>query len=143
MSPKLKIYGIVLGIFVLGAVSGGAAGFAVANKRLAAVLGSDRPGLGDARRFEAIAKELDLTREQRHRVRDIMEGHRDENRRLTEEMFEKCGGDLQGLRTRVDGEIRAVLSPAQAQRFSELMDKRGRRFPLGMPGPGPRPRREH
>lgn len=135
ISPKLKIYGVVLGIFVLGAGAGGAAGYAVASKRLAEVLGGDRPGMGDARRFEALASELDLSRDQRHKVRAIMERHREENRQLTEAMFEKCGDGLQDLRTRVDAEIRSVLSEQQAKRFTELMEKRGRRFPLGSPGP--------
>lgn len=139
IGPKLKVYGVVLGIFVLGAGAGGAAGYAVASKQLADVLREDRPGLGDARRFEAMARELDLTREQRKRVRAIMERHRDENRELTKAMLEKCGADIQGLRDRVDREIGTVLSPDQQRRFKELMEKRGKRFPLG--GPGPRRRK--
>lgn len=134
IGPKLKIYGIVAGIFVLGAGAGAASGYAVANKRLAAVLREDRPGMGDARRMEALASELELTREQRRQVRQIMERHRDENRELTRIMVEKCGEDLQNLRSRVDGEIRAVLNPEQARRFHDLMEKRGNRFPLGAPG---------
>lgn len=132
---KLKIYGLVLGIFVLGAGAGGAAGYAVASKRLAEVLGSDRPSFGDARRFEALSSELDLTRDQRRQVRQIMERHRDENRELTRAMVEKCGDDLQDLRERVDQEINGVLSEAQARRFKELMNERRQRFPLGRPGP--------
>ncbi|HEX2873356.1 MAG TPA: hypothetical protein VHP33_18990 [Polyangiaceae bacterium] len=139
IGPKLKLYGTVLGIFVLGAGAGGASGYAVANKRLAAVLSEDRPGMGDARRMEALSDELDLTREQRRQVRQIMERHRDENRDLQRAMLEKCGGELQELRSRVDGEIRAVLTEQQAKRFKELMEKRGKRFPLG--GPGPRRRK--
>jgi uncharacterized membrane protein len=134
-AAKLKIYGIVLGIFVLGAGAGGAAGYAMASKRLAEVFGSDRPGFGDARRFEALSSELDLTRDQRQRVRQIMERHREENRELTRAMFEKCGDDLHDLRDRVDQEIRGVLSDSQARRFKELMAERGKRFPLGRPGP--------
>ena len=135
IGPKLKIYAIVAGIFVLGASAGAASGYAVANRRLAAVLREDRPGIGDARRMEALASELDLTREQRRQVRQIMERHREENRRLTRAMFEKCGVDLQDLRARVDSEIRVVLTEQQAQRFRDLMEKRGNRFPLGAPGP--------
>lgn len=134
MSSKLKIYGIVLGIFVLGASAGGATGYAVASKRVAEVLADDRPEAHDARRFEAIARELDLTKEQRKQVRQIMDRHRSEHREATKEVFEKCGDELQKVRERVDGEIRAVLSPEQQQRFKELMDKRGKRFPLGGPG---------
>src|SRR3954463_9432297 len=125
IGPKLRIYGIVAGIFALGASAGAASGYAVANKRLAAVLREDRPGMGDARRMEALSSQLDLTREQRRQVRQIMERHRDENRQLTRAMYEKCGDDLQSLRARVDAEIRAVLTPEQARRFAELMEKRG------------------
>jgi Spy/CpxP family protein refolding chaperone len=135
ISPKLKIYGVVLGIFVLGAGAGGAAGYAMASKRIAEAFREDRPGLGDARRVEALSHELDLSREQRKQVRVIMERHRDQNRVLTRAMFERCGDDLQDLREKVDAEIRGVLSPEQQQRFKELMDQRGKRFPLGRPGP--------
>jgi Spy/CpxP family protein refolding chaperone len=131
---KLKIYGIVVGIFVLGAGAGGAAGYAVASKKLADVLDNDRPEMNEARRFHALARELDLDDDQRKKVRTIMERHRDENRRLTRAMFEKCGGELQDLRTRVDAEIRAVLNEPQRKRFGELMEKRGRHFPLGGAG---------
>jgi Spy/CpxP family protein refolding chaperone len=135
IGPKLKVYAIVAGIFVLGAGAGGAAGYAVANKHLAEVLRSDRPMLGDARRMEALAYELDLSREQRKQVREILERHRDENRKLTQAMFEKCGDDLQNLRTRVDEEISPVLNEQQRRRFHELMEKRGQRFPLGARSP--------
>jgi Spy/CpxP family protein refolding chaperone len=136
MSPKLKIYGVVVGIFVLGAGAGGAAGYAVASKRLAEALGDNRPALGDARRaVAAMSRELDLSREQRQKVRDIMERHRDENRELMRGMVEKCGGDLQALRQRVDGEIKGVLDSEQQKRFQALVDKRGRHFPIDAPGP--------
>lgn len=134
ISRQLKIYGLVLGIFVLGAGAGGAAGYAVASKKLADVLENDRPEMNEARRFQALARELDLDAQQKKKVRAIMERHRDENRQLTRAMFEKCGGELQDLRARVDAEIRQVLTPDQARRFGELMDKRGRHFPLGGPG---------
>jgi len=133
--PKLKVYAVVAGIFVLGAGAGGAAGYAVASKRLAETLRGDRPSLGDARRMEALAYELDLSRDQRRRVREILERHRDENRQLMQAMFEKCGGDLQNLRTRVDAEISSVLNDEQRRRFHELMEKRGQRFPLGARSP--------
>lgn len=141
VSPKLKVYAMVTGIFVLGAGAGGAAGYGVASKRVAELVGDDRPDAFNARRLEALSSELDLTREQRRQVRVIMERHRDQNRKLTRVMFEKCGDELQDLRTRVDAEIRALLSAEQQQRFGELMEKRGRRFPLGSrqhKGGGPR-----
>jgi Spy/CpxP family protein refolding chaperone len=134
IGPKLRIYAMVAGIFVLGASAGGAAGFAVANKKLSDVLRGDRMGIGDARRMEALASELDLSRDQRRQLRGILDRHRDENRKLTQAMLEKCGGDLQDLRARVDAEISPVLDEQQRRRFHELMEKRGARFPLGSPG---------
>lgn len=134
IGPKLRIYAMVAGIFVLGASAGGAAGYAVASKKLADVLRADRPTLVDARRIEALSSELDLSREQRRRIREILEQNRDENRKLTAAMFEKCGDDLRELRRRVDAQIGPVLDEHQRRRFRELMDKRGARFPLG-PGP--------
>lgn len=135
MVSKLKIYGIVAGIFVLGAGAGGAAGYAVASKKVAEVLREDRSDAADARRVEGLAAQLDLTGEQRQKVRTIMARHRDEHRRLTQAMFEKCGDELKGVRERVDAEIRAVLDEQQRARFAELTAKRGHRFPLGGPGP--------
>ncbi len=140
-SRKLKIYGIVVGIFVLGAGAGGAAGYAVASKKLADVLESERPDVNEARRFQALARELDLDDDQRKKVRASMARHREENRKLTRAMFEKCGGELHELRERVDGEIRGVLTDKQAKRFGELMEKRGKLFPLGGPGGGGRMRK--
>lgn len=134
VSSQLKIYAIVAGIFVLGASAGGAAGYAVASQRLAAVLGDERPDALNARRFEALSSELELTGEQRQQVRAIMERHKGENRRLTRALFEKCGDELEELRSQVDGEIRGVLNEQQQQRFGELMEKRKHRFPLGGPG---------
>jgi Spy/CpxP family protein refolding chaperone len=140
VSPgKLKIYAIVAGIFVLGAGAGGAAGYAVAGKKVAELLREERSGLSEVRRFEGLASELDLNREQRGKVRAIMERHRDQNRQLSQAMFEKCGDELKELRSQVDTEIRQVLDEKQRQRFSELMEKRGHRFPLG--GGGPRMRK--
>jgi Spy/CpxP family protein refolding chaperone len=134
VNGKLKVYGMVVGIFVLGASAGGAAGYAVATQKLAEVLDNDRPEMNDARRFQALARSLDLNGEQREKVRAIMDRHRVTNRQLTREMFEKCGGELHDLRSRVDAEIRGVLTEKQQKRFGELMEKRGRHFPLGGPG---------
>jgi Spy/CpxP family protein refolding chaperone len=134
VSGKLKIYGMVVGIFVLGAGAGGAAGYAVATKKLAEVLENDRPEMNEARRFQALARSLDLDDAQREKVRAIMDRHRVANRQLTRDMFEKCGGELHDLRARVDTEIRSVLTEKQQKRFGELMEKRGRHFPLGGPG---------
>lgn len=141
ISARLKVYGIVLGVFLLGALAGGASGYAMAGKRLTEMLSVGRPGLGDSRRLEALSRELDLSRDQRRRVRGILERSRDENRRLTQAMFEKCGSDVQALRSRVDTEIRSVLNEAQAKRFGELVAERGQRFPFGAKEPASAPER--
>jgi Spy/CpxP family protein refolding chaperone len=135
MSPKLRTWAMVLGIFVVGAGAGGAAGYAAASRKLAAVLRDERP---EVRRFEALAVELDLTRDQRKKVREILEHHRDENRDMMRKMYEQCGAPVQEMRDRVDEELRKVLTPEQEKRFKELVEKRHQRFPFG-PGPGHRP----
>jgi Spy/CpxP family protein refolding chaperone len=129
---------MVLGIFVVGAGAGGAAGYAAASRKLAAVLRDDRP---EVRRFEALAAELDLTRDQRKKVRVILERHRDENRDMMRKMYEQCGAPVQEMHDRVDEELKGVLTPEQAKRFAELVEKRHQRFPFG-PGPSRRPRKD-
>ena len=126
IAPKLKIYGVVLGIFVLGAGAGGAAGYAMASKRLAEAFREDRPGLGDVRRFEALSRELDLTRDQRQRVRVIMDRHRDENRVLTRAMVERCGDDLQDLPKRRRRDPRRAEPENQKPQRAD--GQRGKRF---------------
>lgn len=135
MSPKLRTWALVLGIFAVGAGAGGAAGYAAASKKLADVLKDDRP---EVRRFEALAVELDLTRDQRKQVREILEHHRDEHRDMMKKMYEQCGAPVQEMRDRVDEELRKVLTAEQAKRFEELVEKRHQRFPFG-PGPRRRP----
>ncbi len=137
---KLKAYAVVLGIFVLGAGAGAATASALSAKRLAEALDDDRVGEREARRLQALARELSLSDEQREKLRAVLGRHREQNRRLTRAMFETCGGDVSKLREQLDGDIRALLSEQQRQRFAELAQKRGRRFPFG--GVGPKQGRE-
>jgi len=132
---KLKVYGLVFGIFALGAGTGAGTAYAVSERRLANVLAEGRPEAHETRRFHALARELDLSREQREKLRGILSRHREQNRQLTRAMFETCGADMSKLRERVDDEIRGLLDEQQKQRFAELAAKRGKRFPLGRPGP--------
>jgi hypothetical protein len=140
---KLKLYALVAGIFVLGAGAGAGAGYAVAERRLADVLGEDRPEAHEARRFRALSRQLDLTDDQEVSLNGLLSRHREQNRKLARAMYDECGGELRQLRQRVDAEIRGLLNEEQKRRFDKLAHKRGKRFPLGGSGPGTgEPRRE-
>ena len=131
---KLKLYALVAGIFVLGAGAGGGAGYAVAERRVAHVLGEERPEAHEARRFRALSRQLDLSDDQEAKLNGILSRHREQNRKLARAMFDECGGELRQLRQRVDGEIRGLLDEDQKRRFDKLAQKRGKRLPRGGAG---------
>jgi Spy/CpxP family protein refolding chaperone len=115
-------------------------------------------GMGPGGRIERMADMLDLTKEQRDKVRAIVDKARPETRALRDKLTDnrkqlqaatQQGGkdaevrklaDAQGklmadmivLRTRVHGEISAVLTPAQREQLEQRMPGRG---PRGFGGP--------
>jgi Spy/CpxP family protein refolding chaperone len=55
-------------------------------------------------------------------------------------VMEKCGSPLAEQKQKMDGEIRAVLTPEQQKRYDELQEKHRDRLPFGGRGkPGRRP----
>jgi Spy/CpxP family protein refolding chaperone len=130
-TSKLRVYGLLLAIFVLGAGSGGAVAYAVTERRLSQVLGGDRTELRETRRFLALSRELDLRPEQREKVRSILQRHRERHREVTQQVHENCGQPLRELREKVDREISAVLDPEQRERFRAMADKHRERFQRG------------
>ena len=129
---RTKLIGglVLLGVFALGAVAGGAGVWAWTKQKYV-----DEATAGPGRRFErrhfrALARELDLRDEQRARIEEIMRQRRPEREKLMKEMAEKCAGPMKEHKAKVDEEIRAVLDPAQQKRFDELLEKQSKRFPL-------------
>jgi len=141
-NAKLKGGLILLGVFVLGSLTG-AAGMRAYMQRdeVEELTGGPEARFG-LQHFRALARELDLSDEQRQQVREIVKKHRPERRRLMQELSEGCGADMQEHKQKVDAEIRAVLTPEQQQRFDALLSKQRERFPfLAAPprhGPGGR-----
>jgi Spy/CpxP family protein refolding chaperone len=134
-SAKLKGGLVLVGVFVLGTLAGGAATRAWMQRDYAEQL-SGHAGERLARRhLRALERELDLTDEQRQRVREIIEKYRPEGETVMNTLAESCGAPLREHKAKVDAEIRAVLNPEQQKRFDALLEKQRERFPLVGPPP--------
>ena len=73
-------------------------------------------------RMEAMARKLDLDAAQREKVQRIFEAHEDERRQV----FDRCAPEHRALKSKIDAEIRALLTPEQQKKFDELdQEKRG------------------
>lgn len=127
MTPaRLKAYGLVAGVFFLGAVAGGSVTYAYARAETRGLFTGDREAF-ERLRLEALERELGLDAAQAAKIRGIFEQHREERERLGKQMFETCGEPLRTLRSRIDSEIKAVLRPDQVARYDAMR--------LRMPGP--------
>jgi uncharacterized membrane protein len=100
---KTKVYLLLIAVFLLGAVAGGAVVYAYVHRRHADAMHRRFSPEG---RLSALSRELELSAEQQAKVKDILERHRGEERK------------------KVHDEIRAVLTPAQQERFDRLAEKR-------------------
>lgn len=126
---RFKAYALVASVFLLGALAGGGAAYAFAQKECRD-LAFDR-GAFERRRMRALSEELDLTDAQRDRIQDILRANRAERRRLTREAFERCGTPLRSHREKLHDEIRGVLAPEQRKRYQTLVEEHRRRGPRG------------
>lgn len=120
---RLASVGLLIGAFALGAVAGGFAMRTYQQEHLAREL-SGPPGHARMRfRMDALARQLGLSADQRTRIWKVIESHEGERRQL----LHKCDPDFRALRKKIDGEIRAVLTPDQRARFEELKKNIARR----------------
>jgi hypothetical protein len=124
--PSFRAYTILSGVFVLGALSGAGLGYAYSQQAMAALASEDRSEGRDLRRLNAFTRKLELSDSQRERVRGIVERYRPERERHARRMFESCGEELLRVKRAMDGEIRAILSPEQQQRFDAMRERRER-----------------
>lgn len=108
---RLKIWLVVLGVFILGGLTGVAADSAY---RLRAT-GSVREGgrAGHEKMFERMRGELSLSDEQARQVKTVLDETRDEYRTLSAE----CRPRYDAIRQKGRERIRALLTPDQQQRF--------------------------
>ncbi|HEX8747903.1 MAG TPA: hypothetical protein VF717_11945 [Pyrinomonadaceae bacterium] len=115
----LKIWLAVVGVFVLGCITG----FSLDSVyRMRA--GSDRPERKNKEAvFERMKRDFDLNEQQSTQIRAILEQTRDEYRQLRAEVRPRYDAVRQSARTK----IRALLTPEQQQKFDSKMAERDAR----------------
>jgi uncharacterized membrane protein len=128
---KLKAYGLIVAVFVLGALAGTGVTYA-SMRRDYALLASDESGEArEQRRFVAFRRQLGLDDALAARVGDVIARHRGERRRLIHDAFEQCGKPLLSHKAMVDAEIRVLLNPEQQKRFDALIESQREHSPFG------------
>jgi hypothetical protein len=117
---RLKGFGALLIVFVLGLLIGGAGSRALLQRRYAHLF-RDRFSLFEQRRIGALSHRLDLDDTQEDKVRAIVEKYGQDRRKLTRDMLDRCGDPLRAQKAQMDAEIRALLRPEQQSRYDALV----------------------
>jgi hypothetical protein len=129
---KAKGYGVLLLVFVLGVLAGGAGSRALLQRRYARLF-RDRFSVFEHRRLGALSHRLDLDDAQEDQVRLIMSKYGQERRDLTRAMLDHCGDPLRAQKAQMDSEIRALLRPDQQSRYDALVKDSNGRGPANGP----------
>jgi Spy/CpxP family protein refolding chaperone len=135
---RLKIYGVLAGTFLLGGAAGAGASYAFAQREYRHMVVEGRE-MFEHRRLAALARELELTPDQRERIREVMRKQRHERHKVMKAAMERCGAPLEQHKVKAESEIRAILNPEQKQRFDALIDEYGDGFMRRPPPHGPPP----
>jgi Spy/CpxP family protein refolding chaperone len=128
MTPaRLKAIALLVVVFALGAVAGAGATFSHMRREMAEF--AFPPGLRPPKaRMRALSHQLDLSSDQQDKVRAILERHQQDRRVLWDELMVKCGDSIRKQKADIDGEVRAVLTPAQQPKFDEIAKRQNDRF---------------
>jgi hypothetical protein len=129
---KLKGYGALLLVFVLGLLAGGAGSRAMLQRRYARLF-RDRFSVFEHRRLGALSHRLALDDAQEDKVRTIMAKYGQGRRELTRAMLDRCGEPLRAQKAQMDAEIRALLRPDQQSRYDALVKDSNVRGPASGP----------
>jgi Spy/CpxP family protein refolding chaperone len=113
---KAKIWLVLVAVFVLGAVTGGAL-TGLYRSRASGNPGRDARERAMKERFEKMRQELSLTDQQTTQVRAILDETRNEYKTLREELRPRF--DEPRLKARA--KIRALLNPDQQKKFDALV----------------------
>ena len=108
---KLKMWLVLVAVFVLGSVTG----VALTGLYRSRAAGGDRPAMHE--RFEKMRTELKLTDEQTKAVQAIIDETRNEYRALRTELRPR----FEEPRQKARGRIRALLTPEQQQKFDTMI----------------------
>jgi Spy/CpxP family protein refolding chaperone len=107
-NTKLKVWLVLVVVFVLGSITGAALTGLYRSRA-----GADRPDKAMHERFEKMRTELSLTDEQTKAVSAILDETRNEYRALRAELRPRFEEPRQKARAK----IRALLTPEQQQKF--------------------------
>ena len=132
---RLKGYALLLLVFVLGLLAGGAGSRAMLQRRYVHLF-RDRPAVFEHRRLGALSRRLDLDDAQEDRVRLILSKYGKQRRELTREVMERCGAPVRAQKALMDAEIRALLKPEQQTRYDQLIRDSEERGPRTDPSAG-------
>jgi hypothetical protein len=129
---KVKGYGALLLVFVLGLLIGGAGSRALLQRRYAHLF-RDRFSVFEHRRLGALSHRLGLDDAQEESVRAIMAKYGQARRQLARDMLDRCGGPLRDQKAQMDAEIRALLRPEQQTRYDTLVKDSNGHSPVDGP----------
>ena len=113
---KAKIWLVLVAVFVLGAVTGGAL-TGLYRSRASSAAGRDSRDRAMKERFEKMRQELSLTDDQTTQVRAILDETRNEYKNLREELRPR----FEEPRMKARAKIRALLNPDQQKKFDTLV----------------------
>ena len=120
---RLKIWLVVVGVFVLGCVTGASLD-SLYRLRASGDERSVRGWRDRGNRFEEMKRDLNLTDQQASAIQSIIEQSREKYRALRTETSPR----FDAVRAEAQAQIRALLNPEQQQRFdAEIAKKRQRR----------------
>ena len=114
---KAKIWLVLVAVFVLGAVTGGALTGLYRSRASTGNAGRDSHERAMKERFEKLRQELNLTEQQTTQVRAILDETRNEYRTLREELRPRFDEPRLKARTR----IRELLNADQQKKFDALV----------------------
>jgi Spy/CpxP family protein refolding chaperone len=123
-TTRLKIWLVVVGVFLLGGVTGAALDSVYRLKARGVERHEGRGGQRNKERlFEEMKSDLGLTDQQATQIRAVLEETRNEYRQLRE----KCRPQFEATRSAARARIRALLNPEQQQKFDAKTAERDAR----------------
>ena len=125
---RLKIWLVIVGVFVLGGITGASLDSLYRLRARGGDSPQERNGNGrrdkEERIFEKMKSDLNLTEQQGTEIRAIIDQSREEYRALRNEVRPRH----EAVRGRARARIRALLNPEQQQRFdAEIAERDARR----------------
>jgi hypothetical protein len=130
VTGRRKALAVIASVFLLGAIFGAGASWALFQREVRALAAGERPAW-EHRRLDALSGQLDLTSEQRERLAEIFARNKTSRDQVMRDAFEQCE-PIRAHREKLTAEIHSVLGPEQRARYDELVREHGRP-PFGLP----------